>query len=402
MANIAKRPNGRWRARYRDSRGKEHARHFDRKIDAQRWLESVAASVHTGTYVDPMKARVSLADWSANWQHGLGHLKPSTRDRYESIIRTHVEPRWRDVWLPDISHAEVQAWVSMLAKENSASTARKAHRVLSLMLDHAVRDGRLARNPAASVRLPREVARDRRYLTHAEVYALACACDAPPSGIAKRRSERSSRQIDYGLVILFLAYTGVRFGEMAALRVRRLDLTSRRAEIAEAVTSVNGRLVWGTPKNHSRRWVGVPAFVADQLAQHVDGLSADDLVFTSPQGEPLRAGNFRRDVFTPAARRVGLAGLVPHELRHTAASLAIAAGADVKVVQQMLGHRSATMTLDLYGHLFDDRLNDVADALDAAARAARGPAADNLRTASRSIQIGALEDPAPTQQIPDL
>jgi integrase len=94
-------------------------------------------------------------------------------------------------------------------------------------------------------------------------------------------------------------------------------------------------------------------------------------VFTTPQGDVLRASNFRRDVFTPAARQVGLDGLVPHTLRHTAASLAIAASADVKVVQQMLGHKSATMTLDLYGHLFDDRLDEVAGALDAAARATR-------------------------------
>ena len=91
----------------------------------------------------------------------------------------------------------------------------------------------------------------------------------------------------------------------------------------------------------------------------------------APQGDVLRASNFRRDAFTPAARQVGLDGLVPHTLRHTAASLAIAAGADVKVVQQMLGHKSATMTLDLYGHLFNDRLDEVAEALDVAARAAR-------------------------------
>lgn len=103
------------------------------------------------------------------------------------------------------------------------------------------------------------------------------------------------------------------------------------------------------------------------------GREPNDLVFTSPQGEPLRAGNFRRDVFTPAAQRLGLGGLVPHGLRHTAASLAIAAGADVKVVQQMLGHKSATMTFDLYGHLFDDRLDEVADALDKAARATGKP-----------------------------
>jgi integrase len=126
-------------------------------------------------------------------------------------------------------------------------------------------------------------------------------------------------------------------------------------------------LVWRSV-SAIRRWVSVPRFVAERLGEHVAGRRPDDLVFTSPQGEPLRAGNFRRDVFTPAARRAGLDGLVPHGLRHTAASLAIAAGADVKVVQQMLGHKSATMTLDLYRHLFDDRLDEVADGLDRAAR----------------------------------
>jgi hypothetical protein len=89
-----------------------------------------------------------------------------------------------------------------------------------------------------------------------------------------------------------------------------------------------------------------------------------------PNGGVLRASNFRRDVFALAARSVGLVGLVPHGLRHTAASLAIAAGADVKVVQQMLGRRSATMTLDLYEHFLESRLDDVATALDAAFRKA--------------------------------
>lgn len=252
--------------------------------------------------------------------------------------------------------------------------------MLSLVLSLAVRDGRLARNPASELRLPRERPKDRDYLTHEQVRALADGCETPPTAIAKRRAERQKRACDYGLVVLFLAYTGVRFGEMAALRVRRLDLLARRVEIAESVTSVNGVLTWGTPKTHARRWIGIPAFVADLLGEHVAGLGPDDLVFTTPQGDVLRASNFRRDVFTQAATDVGLVGLVPHALRHTAASLAIAAGADVKVIQQMLGHKSATMTLDLYGHLFDDRIDDVASALDAAARTSRGPPADLPRT----------------------
>jgi integrase len=256
------------------------------------------------------------------------------------------------VKLNEVSHADVQAWASALGASRSASTAIKAHRVLSLVLALAVRDGRLVRNPADGIGLPRETQRDRHYLSHAEVAALADAAGADRA------------------LILVLAYTGLRFGELAALRVRRLDPARRRIEVAESVTSVNGALIWGTPKGHARRWVSIPRFVAAELGIVVAGRGPDKLVFESHHGGVLRSSNFRRDVFGPAAGASGLDGLVPHALRHTAASLAIAAGADVKVVQQMLGHKSATMTLDLYGHLFESRLDEVADRLDAAANAA--------------------------------
>lgn len=392
MANIAKRSDGRWRARYRDARGREHAQHFTRRIDAQHWLDTVTTAVQTGTYVDPALGKITVAQWSERWLAGQAHLKPSTYERYASVVREHVIPAWGQLSLANVSHADVQTWVSRLTAARSASTARKAHRVLSLMLSLAVRDGRLVKNPADGVGLPRETERDRLYLTHTQVRELATACADPPASVTKRRAERGHVSADYELVVLFLAYTGVRFGEMAALRVRRLDPLKRRIEIAEAVTSVNGTLVWGTPKGHARRWVSVPRFVAERLGEHVAGRAPEDLVFTSPQGDPLRASNFRRDVFTPAAQRLGLENLVPHGLRHTAASLAIAAGADVKVVQQMLGHKSATMTLDLYGHLFDDRLDEVAEALDRAARASVQRADNVLRMPTTA--------PVPTRRSP--
>ena len=97
----------------------------------------------------------------------------------------------------------------------------------------------------------------------------------------------------------------------------------------------------------------------------------EDLVFTGIRnGQPLRVSTFRT-AFTAAAKTIGVPDLYPHQLRHTAASLAIASGADVKVVQQMLGHISATMTLDTYGHLFEDRLDEVGSAMDAARAAAQ-------------------------------
>lgn len=375
--NIQKRPNGKWRARYRDAAHREHARHFTRKLDAERWLEDVTAAVRSGTYVDPSASRVLVRDWCQIWLESQGHLKPSTWDRYAGIVRTHVAPKWGPLPISAVTHAEVQRWCSRLAKEHSPSTAVKAHRVLSLALGLAVRDGRLARNPAAGVRLPRIPEADRRYLSHAQVRRLAIA--AGPGQ----------------LVIMTLAYTGVRFGELAALRVRRVDLDRRRIEIAESVTSVNGVLAWGPPKGHARRWVAVPRLLIADLARQIDGREPDDLVFTTSHGQVLRAGNFRRDVFTAAAQRAELDGLTPHALRHTAASLAIAAGANVKVVQAMLGHKSATLTLDLYGHLFADQLDDVADAMDAAARLV----ADSLRTGPVAVPAVEAADEHAGQQM---
>ena len=147
-----------------------------------------------------------------------------------------------------------------------------------------------------------------------------------------------------------------------------IDFLRRRAMIAESVTLVGSTQVWGTPKGHEKREVPIPRFLVDQLAEHVRGKAPDDLVFAGVRGGgALRAPIFRRAAFDHAAEVIGMPGLHPHDMRHTAASLAIAAGADVKVVQKMLGHKSATMTLDQYGHLFDDRLDDIADRLDAAA-----------------------------------
>lgn len=226
MASIDKRilPSGHagWGVRYRDPAGKQRNKTFARKVDAERFLVTMESSKLSGSYVDPGLARVTVGVWARRWLDGAAHLKPSTRERYAGILREHVEPRWDTVKLADMTHSAIQSWVAELAQRRSPATVRKVYRVLSLVLSTAVKDGRLARNPAEGVNLPRVVAGDRRYLTHEQVHELAEAC-AP-----------------HRLVVLFLAYTGVRFGEMAALRVRRLDLLRRRAMIAESVTLVRG------------------------------------------------------------------------------------------------------------------------------------------------------------------
>jgi integrase len=130
-----------------------------------------------------------------------------------------------------------------------------------------------------------------------------------------------------------------------------------------------GRIEWGSPKSHESRSVPLPRFLADELAVNLSGQPADALVFTGPAGGPLRNRNARRDWFDADAEQAGAAGLTPHELRHTAASLAVSAGANVKAAQRIPGHASAALTLDRYADLFDDDLDAVAERLDAVGRA---------------------------------
>ena len=151
----------------------------------------------------------------------------------------------------------------------------------------------------------------------------------------------------------------------------------RRIEVVHTAIELNGEMTYGSPKTHQRRSVPIPRSLVDELARHVAGKDPEDLVFTTLRGEVMRNHNFRSRVFKPAAEAIGVPGLTPHDLRHTAASLAVQAGANVKAVQRMLGHASAAMTLDVYAGLFGDDVDAVAERLDEAAANAR---ADYLRT----------------------
>lgn len=360
MASVEKRVrDGRttWLVRWRDAAGKSKKKSFAKESEAKRYRTTVESSVLAGSYVDPARSRVTVGQWAEQWMATRAHLKPKTLSSYRSLLRTRVLPTWATVPLSKVAYSDVVAWVAgMRAEGLSASRIRQSYHLLTSMLDDAVKDGRLPRNPAAGVDLPRLPSSERRYLTHEQVDALADA--AGP----------------YRVLVLVLAYCGLRWGEVAALKVRRVDLMRGRIAVVEAVADVDGDLVVGTPKSHQQRSVSVPRFLRDDLAEHMAGKGPDDLVFTSPRGDMLRVQNFRRGYFDRAAVEAGVEGLVPHELRHTAASLAVSAGANVKAVQRMLGHASAAMTLDVYADLFDDELDAVAERLDAA-RAPRVPRA---------------------------
>jgi integrase len=346
----------RYRVRYRKpDRSQTDKRGFHTKRDAELFLAATEVRKATGEFIDSSAARITINEIGAAWITSQTHLKPSSYAVVEVAWRVHVQPKWGKRILADIRHSEVQTWVSELSKRKSATVVIRAYGVLAGIIDIAVKDRRLPSKPARGANLPRKKGKERHYLSHAQVQLLA-------------DESRSN-----GTLVLLLAYTGLRWGEAVGLRARNVDMLRRRILVRANAVNVRGTIVPGTPKSHESRSVPFPAFLAEELERQCAGKSRDQLVFgdgteyipTPTQGDGWFAGARKRSVevdpsFPPS--------LTLHDLRHTAASLAISAGANVKAVQRMLGHASAAMTLDTYADLFDDDLDAVATALDAAKR----------------------------------
>lgn len=335
-----------WLARYRAPDGRQHSKSFHRKTDAEKWLRAEESAADRGTWLDPRAGAVVFSEVAEPWLAGLHDLKPKTLAGYEWHLRTRVLPVFGDKRLKAITVASVREWQNgLLARGLSGWSVRQSRQVLNLILGQAQADGRIPRNPVADVPAPKTRPRRQLFLTAEELRALADACG------------------DYGPLVWFLGWSGLRLGEAVALRAGAVDIERRRVHVRESATEVDNRLSFGAPKTHEERTVVLPSLVTDELGPVLDGKGDDDLVFTAPRGGPLRGHNFRKRVFSPAAASIGKPDLVPHDLRDTAASLAISAGASIKAVQRMLGHASAAMTLDVYGSLYEEDLEDLADRL---------------------------------------
>jgi integrase len=348
----------RYRVIYRRPDHKQTSkRGFTTKKAAELYLASIEVSKARGEYIEASAAKTSIGDLAPGWLQGLTHLKPSSFGPVETAWRIHVQPTWGARSVGEVQHSEVQRWVSNLTSEKSKSptVVLRAHGVLAGILDVAVRDRRILANPARGVNLPRRVAKEHRYLTHGEVGRLA------------------SNSGKHGLLVNIFAYTGLRWGEAIGLRVGDVDLERRRLNVSVNAVEQGGRLDIGTPKSHKRRAVPIPQFLASELGLAIQGKSRDELVFSDEFGQHMkrtRVSAGSKSWFKTALKVSGIEPMTLHDLRHTAASLAISSGANVKAVQRMLGHASAAMTLDIYADLFDDDLDLVAQALDRAKAAA--------------------------------
>ena len=360
----------RYRVRYRKPNGAStDKRGFTTKRDARLYLANVEVTKATGDYLDPTASRMPISELGEAWLSSKTNLKPSSRRSLETSWRVYVEPQWGQVAVGDVKASDVETWIAKLgaghavtsrtrARKNqvgprSATVVLRALGVLAGILDLAVRDQRISKNPARGARnLPRkEGKRDRRYLTDAEVVRLAQHAGSPM----------------HTTLVLVLAYCGLRWSEVAGLRVRDVNMLRRRLHVNQAAVEVDGIIEVGAPKSWEKRTVPFPKFLVKPLEHLTQGKKLDSLIFADRNGNYLRRAktdNDSRSWLATALTEAGLERLTLHDLRHTAASLAIASGAHVKAVQRMLGHKSAAMTLDTYADLFDDDLDNVAERLD--------------------------------------
>lgn len=246
-----------------------------------------------------------------------------------------------------VDRESVQGWVNQM--DCSPRTQRWRHSLLRMILAHAVLEGLLVKNPAERTLFPPLDLAEHLYLTHAEVDDLATRCGPQ------------------GDIVRILAYTGLRWGELTGLNVADVDLVRRRISVRRSMTQVGGTLMTGKPKSRAGiRTVPLPRSLLGVLAARVDGRPRTAPAVTSPRGARLSRENWVRAVgWREQVTALGYPTLRVHDLRHTYASLARAAGADLRLLQVAMGHASITVTAHTYADLFDGELDAVADALDA-------------------------------------
>lgn len=338
----------RYMVRYRTpDRRPTKKRGFTSKRAAQDWAAENTVKMNTGTWRPAAAGRITVNEAAQAWLEAkTPTVAPKTATAYEyAVERIKSIGAIGNTRLLDVDHETVEEWITAMSghvvrggEKMSPKTIRNTFAVLSGVMKRAVRDNRIPANPCEGAELPKIITADKTILTPAEVLTMAAAAG------------------NYSDMVKALAMAGLRWGELAGLQVQDVDLEAQRLRVNRQITENKGRLIHGLPKHDKRRTVPIMAPLAEVLEPRIKGQGRDGLVFPTTSGRPLRPGNARRDWFDPAAEAAGYPGLTPHELRHTFASIAISSGANVKALQQALGHHSAAFTLDEYGHLFPDDL----------------------------------------------
>lgn len=320
-----------WRARYRDRSGKEHARHFDRKVDAQQWLDAETADLVSGTWVEPKVRKTTVDEWCDTWLEGYGSRRKSTVRQAKTHL-AKIREEFGPLQLSAVRASMVKSWCARLKADGfKASYVNALHARLSQVMHDAALDGLIPANPCSRRTAPGAGEQVAYVATTDQVFALYRA-------FAPR----------YRIAVLLGAFAGQTTAEACGLRPDDVKFLQR--EIHPAV------LYPAEPLKTDMRRTKIP--IADTLvtalSEHVRAYPGATIL-TNDDGKQAGPWRIDREMRRVRGEVDGLSeGFRFHDLRHYFASLLIASGADVKVVQFRLRHASAKTTLDTYGHLWPD------------------------------------------------
>ena len=376
MGSIARQNNGRWLARYRDGSGRSRCKTFDRKFDAQQFLDEVGSDIHRGDWIDPSSRTVLFDEWAMQWWRTTTKLRPATRRGYWGILRRRVRPYFKRRRLTDVSYMDVETFIADLLQEGlSPKYVRECISVVSLIMKLAVKANLRKDNPAAGHHIPaqRHKLHEGDVLTMEQVHELIAHVRDP-----------------YKPAVWLIVLAGLRPAELCGLRVCDLDMKKLVLHVSQTVQPLHGydtqpfQLVTGPPKTAAGdRKIPVPEWLAAEIAGLVAAraetrgspTTAHELLFQTRYGNPINRDKFRADVIRPALRDAGLPeSFRTYDLRHSHASLLIDLGANLLALAQRMGHSDPAITLRVYGHLFEGTQEELTRQLDGL-RAATTPGA---------------------------
>lgn len=357
----------RWRVVWIDpDTNRERSQSFKKKPDAEAHQTFVENSLRESSYTSPEVAALTVSDAVEAWMNSKKNPGEASRSAYRDRIDNYVLPRWGNTRLSAVKRVDVDTWVSAL-RDGSAprregvrgsqqplapATIKGVLVPFNAALGLAVQEGWIRRNPASRIETPRIESEPVIFLSYPQLEKLI-------------ESMRTTATAQDALLVGIMGNIGLRPGEAFALDIGDVDLARRRISITKTFT-VNGKrapIIGKTPKTRAGiREVPIPPHLVDDLRAQIGNRATTAPLFANRQGKHESMANWRNRQWkkaTDAAKTP--AGLTPKGLRHTAASLAIAAGADVLMVQKMLGHADAKETLNTYAKLFPDRMDDVTE-----------------------------------------
>jgi len=333
---VAKRGD-KWKARaFFD--GREYSKTFSTQDEAVRWKREQERALERGEWIDPSLSNISFAEWTKMWLQAKTNISASTRRGYVARINAHLLPAFGQSKLTAITNNQIGKWVAVSVESGVGATViKQAIGLMKQIFNSAVLDGRAGRNPAIGVPLPRSKAKEKQALTIDQLKALARECG------------------DYELLVLFAGTTGLRWGELSALQCKDISLLNRSVNVSKAYSSgMKGEKILGPTKTHQIRTVPFTKELIPGLTELIQSRPAASHLFQMPFDGVLDYNNFMSRIFRPAVERVGFSGVGFHNLRHTTASLLISQGTPITTVAGILGHASTQMTLNVYGHLYED------------------------------------------------